>query len=283
MNASESHIMNICTVLLLTYNHARFIEQCINSILDQKTSFKFNTIIGEDYSTDGTREKVIEYKTKYPDRIQLILNDCNKGPHESYLNLLSQAKTKYVLITDGDDYFTDNTKLQKQVDFLENHPLYSACFHYVTMTWEDNSKPDSVFPPVHLMPKTLIEENYLSLKDELIENLMQTNAVMYRWRFLEENIRDFIPSNILPCDWFLHMLHAEKNNVGFLPENMAVYRRHINGIWFDVWSDEKIRRYGPWLINFYKTVYLHFQGYPQAQHFLGKYFYLQKKYKLLTK
>jgi glycosyltransferase involved in cell wall biosynthesis len=218
----------LLSVCVITYNHASYIREALDSILRQKVNFDWELIIADDYSTDGTREILKEYEKKYPN-IKLILQKKNVGPEKNWLDLMSYPKTKYVLYTEGDDYMLDSHKLQKQVDFLESHNDFSICFHPVKVIYEDGSKPDEIFPPA----KFRFNKTTLGLEDLIERNFMQTNSVMYRWRFVNENIKDIFPANVAPGDWILHILHAQKGKIGFINVPMSVYRRHKGGLWWD--------------------------------------------------
>ncbi|MBM3241971.1 glycosyltransferase [Candidatus Poribacteria bacterium] len=112
----------LVTVRTYTYQHRDFIRQCLDGVLMQKTTFPFEFIIGEDFSTDGTREIVFEYAQRYPDVIRVITADYNVGGEANVIRCRRRTRGKYIALCDGDDYWTDPLKLQKQVDFLEAHP-----------------------------------------------------------------------------------------------------------------------------------------------------------------
>jgi glycosyltransferase involved in cell wall biosynthesis len=218
----------LLSVCVITYNHANYIKEALDSILSQKVSFDWELIVADDFSTDGTRDILKEYKKKYSN-IKLILQKKNVGPEKNWLDLMSYPKTKYVLYTEGDDYMTDLNKLQRQVDFLEAHKDFSLCFHPVRVVYEDGSKPDEGFPPAEFR----FNKTVLGIEDLIIHNFMQTNSVMYRWRFVDENIKDVFPRNVAPGDWVLHILHAQKGKIGFTNNSMSVYRRHKGSLWWD--------------------------------------------------
>lgn len=125
------------SVLIQTYNHKEFIEKCIDGVLHQKTNFDYEIILGEDESNDGTREICKQYAQNYPDKIRLFLHHrennfkINKKPSGRFVKIHSifHAKAKYIALCDGDDYWTDPCKLQKQVDFLERNSDFSMCVH----------------------------------------------------------------------------------------------------------------------------------------------------------
>jgi len=110
------------SVILLAYNHHKFIRQAIESVISQECSYKFELIIGEDCSTDDTRVICLSYANKYPDLVKLILSEQNVGAIENELNCIKNSSGKYIAYLEGDDFWTDNLKLQKQVDYLESNP-----------------------------------------------------------------------------------------------------------------------------------------------------------------
>ncbi len=214
--------MEKLTIVSLTYNHKKFIGQALDSFLEQRTNFAFKILISDDASTDGTTEILKKYAQKYPEKIEVIFRETNLGVERNYLDTLSRAKTQYVSYCEGDDYFNYKYKLQKQVDFLEANPECSMCFHPGRIIKEGQEGSEGIFPSASKAPFTL---------EKLVENnFCLTSSVMYRWRFVEESLEDIFPKGILPLDWFLHLLHAERGNVGFLETVMSVYRLHEGGV-----------------------------------------------------
>ena len=124
---------------MCTYNHEKYIAQTIESILMQKTDFKIRLFIGEDCSIDNTRKIVKQYAEKYPDIIFPVYHNENIGAVRNSEILLKKCTAKYIALLDGDDYWTDPYKLQKQVDFLEKNPEYSLCSHrYKINSWNSD-------------------------------------------------------------------------------------------------------------------------------------------------
>lgn len=242
--------LSICVV---TYNHKDYIAQALDSFLMQKTNFKFQIIVGDDCSTDGTTDILKEYAKKYPDIIKPIFREKNIGGAKNSLEVYSNAKTPYVAICDGDDYWIDENKLQKQVDFLEAHPDYSICFHPVKVVYEgfDFEKTDEIYPAQEEMI-----ESGTTFELLLKTNFIQTTSVVYRWMFNQTNTRQYF-SDISPGDWFIGLLHAKEGKIKMLPEIMAVYRRHPQGVWSDSIKsfDELILSWGLHFANFYYSVY----------------------------
>lgn len=213
----------------------KFIRDCLDGFVMQKTNFPFEVIIHDDASTDGTADIIREYAKKYPDIIKPILqteNQWKKGVSIGPVYTWPKVQGEYVAMCEGDDYWTDPYKLQKQVDFLDAHPDYSVCFHPVRVVWDDKRMPDYFFPTKeHRFNKTELE-----LSDLLKRNFIQTNSVVYRWR---KECVDIFPWGILPGDWYMHLLHAQVGKIGFLPDVMAVYRRNAGGVWTGALQDDK--------------------------------------------
>lgn len=241
--------LSICVV---TYNHKDYIAQALDSFLMQKTNFKFQVIVGDDCSTDGTTEILKEYAKKYPDIIKPIFREKNIGATKNSLEVYSNAKTPYVAICEGDDYWIDEYKLQKQVDFLETHPDYSICFHPVKVVYDgfDFEKTDEIYPTQKMIESGTTFE--LLLKG----NFIQPASAVYRWMFNQTNTRQYF-LDISPGDWFISLLHAKEGKIKMLPEIMAVYRRHPQGVWSDPIKslDRLFVKWGLHLVNFYYSVY----------------------------
>ncbi len=118
----------VLSVIVITYNHEKYIRQCITSILEQKTDFRFEIIIADDFSKDKTREICKELENKHSEKVRLLFQKQNVGLMKNYLSVLKLCKGKYIAQIAGDDYFTDPEKLQKQKDYLQAHPEVGLVF-----------------------------------------------------------------------------------------------------------------------------------------------------------
>ena len=238
-------------ILCTAYNHKKFIRQALDGFVMQKTNFPFEVIVHDDASTDGTAEIIKEYEKKYPKIIKPIYqskNQFSQGKDILIDCMFDYIQGEYVAINEGDDYWIDENKLQRQVDFLDANPDFTICFHPVKVVWDNNSQPESVFPS----PKYRYNKETFTLEDLLKHNFIQTNSVMYRWKLTKEM---WPQKRILPCDWLWHLLHAKYGKIGFLPQVMSVYRRNQGGIWTGAGvTDEWFLRCGIPHIRFYQTV-----------------------------
>jgi glycosyltransferase involved in cell wall biosynthesis len=209
----------LLSVCIITYNHVNFIQQAIEGVLLQKVDFKFEIIIADDFSTDGTREIILDYEKKYPDLISLILQPINVGPLKNWLDLIKKPNSKYIAYFEGDDYWTDCFKLQKQVNFLENNVEFIMCYHDVEILYSDGILKND------FIKKTKKEVS--SIYDLAIwGNYILTCSIVFK------NIIHTIPkkNEIFLCDYFLYMHLAEYGKIKEIPDTMGVYR-YGNGIW----------------------------------------------------
>ncbi|MDO4574089.1 MAG: glycosyltransferase [Planctomycetia bacterium] len=218
------------SILCITYNHAAFIRQALDGFVMQQTNFPFEVLIHDDASTDGTADIIREYEEKYPDIIKPVYqkeNQWSQGVAISKTFQFPRIQGMYVAMCEGDDYWTDPRKLQKQVDFLDAHPDYTVCFHPVEVQWEKDPEKKEIFPT----PDKRFNKTTLDVEDLIQHNFIQTNSVVYRWVFPEKEHLEDYPVGILPGDWYLHLVHAKHGKIGFLEDVMGVYRRHPGGMW----------------------------------------------------
>jgi len=205
---------------MITYNHVKYIARAIDSVLMQQVDFDYELVIGEDFSTDGTRAIVAEYQERYPDKIRAFLRKKNLGAQGNGMQTLAACHGQYMALLEGDDYWTDPFKLHKQVEFLEAHPECSMVFTAAKIL-RGNELQDSYPPPVI--------GNIYTLDDILENDFVLTATVMYR-----NSIKGHLPTwfKQMPVgDWPLHILHAMRGDIGYLPESTAVYRIHRGGVW----------------------------------------------------
>ncbi|MGB9152475.1 MAG: glycosyltransferase [Alphaproteobacteria bacterium] len=247
------------SICVATYNHEKYIAEALESFLQQKTNFSFQIIIGDDASTDSTPQILREYATKYPDIIKPILREKNISPIKNSLDIYSRAKTEFVAICDGDDFWTNKNKLQRQVDYLDVHPECAITYHKTCIRYADGSHDDIEYPS----PTKRFDKTILTLEDLAVRNPMHTSSLVYRWRFQSEDIRKFMPDDICPGDYFLALLHAETGNIAFIDSVMSVYRVHSGGMSFGIHKkryDLVWLQYGLEELNFHRAVDTHFNS-----------------------
>ncbi len=237
------------TIVTTTYNQEKYIGEALEGMLMQKTNFPYQIVISNDCSTDNTLEVLNSYKEKYPEKIKIIDNEKNLGAMGNFINTLNQIKdTEYVALCDGDDFWIDENKLQKQVDFLDQNKDFNICFHKAKLFYENNEKEESIIPA---------EAPEVSTIEELANsNYIVANSVVYRWKFNDRNLKDVFPDNIAPGDYYIHLLHAEDGKIKMINEVMSAYRRHSGGMWWSNDSENKEKftlEYGPKFLNFYNA------------------------------
>lgn len=214
----DAPMLSVC---MMTYNHAPFIEQSIQGIINQQVDFKWEVIIAEDCSTDGTRAIVERYAQQYPDLIKVILQPKNVGAAQNFADLIAMPEGKYIAYLEGDDYWTDPHKLQKQVDFLEANPDFAICFHNTQVIYQDGSREPSLFN--HNQKEVTTFEDIATL------NYIRTVSCVYRNKLFSELPDWYYKQKI--GDWTLHLLNAQHGKIKYLDDVMAVYRVHSGGSW----------------------------------------------------
>lgn len=221
------------SVITITYNQEGYIREALDSFLAQKTEFSFEVIVADDCSTDGTADIVREYHKRYPDIFRPILRTKNIGAQRNFKDAITKTKGEYIALCEGDDFWTDTEKLQKQVNFMESHPDYAVCFHVVRVFFENGEEKDTIFPD---------RTGHFTTKNLLGGNFIQTNSVMYR----KQKDYSKMVSDVMPYDWYLHLYHAQFGKIGFIDQVMSAYRRHAGGMWWDTHSkrDEVWKKHG---------------------------------------
>lgn len=224
-------------VAILTYNQEKYIEKTINSVLTQNTNFDFKIIIAEDCSTDNTRNIVINFQKKFPKKIKLILQNENVGFALNNKSLRENIDSKYIATLEGDDYWTDENKLQKQFDFLENNPEFVIACHNFYMLDGDILKEESLYD--HLNPPS--EYGIVEMSKT---NMVPTPTAMFR------NIPIDVPNwwYTAPVgDYPLFLTLSKYGKIYYDNKKMAVYRENVG-----IWSGKKIDHKK--MINFYENL-----------------------------
>ncbi|MGE4286373.1 MAG: glycosyltransferase [Phycisphaerae bacterium] len=217
----------VVSVVVITYNHEDYIRQNIESIAGQKTSYDFEIIIGEDCSTDSTREICIELQKQYPDIIRIIYSNTNVGMRTNEQRVMKAARGRYLAICEGDDYWKCENKLQRQYDYLEAHPECAMVYHptaRVDLNGNIFAEP--------LRPKFGYTEPFDMIKLLSLSCGIHTSAMFFRTeanagtppRWFEE-----APVGDVP----LRLLVTSFGKIGFIDEEMSARRMWVPGSWTD--------------------------------------------------
>lgn len=213
------------SVAMITYNHERFIAQAIESVLAQQSNFDYEVVVGEDCSTDRTREILMDFHRRHPGRIVPLLRDRNLGAMRNFERTITACQGQYVAFLEGDDYWTSSEKLQKQVDFLDAHLDCAICCHRVRFLREAGSEnfdvPFEVFPP-HPAGQYTIE-------DLLKGNFLMTCSTVLRRELIGPLPNWFFEMKL--GDWPLFALVVRHKKIELMDDIMAAYRMHRGSMW----------------------------------------------------
>ncbi|MDT8416131.1 MAG: glycosyltransferase [Flavobacteriaceae bacterium] len=210
------------SVCMITFNHEKYIREAIDGVLVQQTNFQIELILANDCSSDGTDAIIQNILETHPraGQIRYFKHEKNLGMMPNFMFAFEQCHGKYIALCEGDDYWTDPLKLQKQVDFLEANPEYALCFHEVQIKEEAAG--------------TLIEDNITrkvpdttDIRDLARGNYIHTPSVVFRNGFS-------LPNWFSECvmgDWPLYCIITGDKKIKKLTDVMAVYRRHPSSMW----------------------------------------------------
>lgn len=207
------------SVFVMVYNHEKYLHECLDGILMQQCNFPFNIVVGEDCSPDRSREILLEYNEKYPGKFKLLLHDKNIGAFANQNAVLSTCTGKYIALCEGDDYWTDPLKLQKQVDFLEANPSHSLCFHSSYIKFE--TKDDIAL-------EVPAENRDYNADELLLTKVAHTASFVFRSQSLDPIT--LFNKAIFGGDLMLALLLADQGKVYGMKDYKSVYRKHEGGV-----------------------------------------------------
>ncbi len=217
------------SVVVVTYNHAKYISDAITSILNQKLDFKMEIVVADDGSTDDTIAIVTKFEQQYPGKIISLKSALNKGVRENAFKSKFNVRGEYVAILDGDDYWDYELKLQKQVAFLDEHKDYNGIFHDAKIIHVDDSEK------VLFGSKKLYSQNYrfkeIIYPSDLIlrEIILPSSSALLRTSAIRDDDFKLIKGNYSFL-WKLCCLIIKKSKFYFINEPWSVYRNHEKGI-----------------------------------------------------
>ncbi len=207
-----------CSVLVLAYNQEKYIRQCLDGVLMQRADFEYELVVGEDYSTDSTRKICEEYAMKNPAvRVLSTSNGENLGYTENWKRTLAECRGEYIAICEGDDYWTDALKLQKQVEYLDAHPRCGLCYTDCNIYYEDTG----------IWERAIFANGQSNMNHE---NVMWGDG--YRGNLTWVIRRDVLADVVIPkhcSDVPLCLLYEIflRSELGFLKDVTGVFRKHV--------------------------------------------------------
>lgn len=212
------------SVLMPAYNHGAYLAEAIESVLGQETDFSFELLIGEDCSTDNTREIALAYQRQNPNSIRVITGNRNVGMHSNHRRIVDASRGKYMAYCEGDDYWKTSGKLNHQVHFLEGHPSFGAVHgHYARVARVRGAWRSAYQSGTHATGR-MPEGDVFPIM--LQRNLIQTCTVMIRGDLVRKYFRSPLSANNYEVgDWPLFLFVSKLSLVGFLDEALAVYRK----------------------------------------------------------
>lgn len=213
------------SVIMLTYNHKKYISQAVESVLMQKTNFQYEILICDDASTDGTDKIILDYARRYSKVVRVIVQSKNMGATHNLYTLQVQAKGKYIAYLEGDDYWCDRQKLQKQRDFLKTHPEFIACTHRCTIVRHDGLP----YKNQHL--RWISEKEKYTIDDFrgiVLPGHMST--LMHRNLFIKSTdfYQELVTLHPMVGDRSMALLLASQGDIYQLRDNMSCYRAVYN-------------------------------------------------------
>lgn len=209
------------SVCMVTYRHEKYIRQAVESALFQQTTFPFEVVVSDDASPDDTGKILNQLASEHPERLVTRIHPKNLGGALNFQQTYASCRGDLIAFLEGDDYWTDPLKLQRQVDALEGYPEWSGCFHRVQYVSESGSSLGNIFPD-----RVRSEVNFEEL---CAGNPIQTCSLMLRRSALSE-IPDWL-CGLTMGDWPICLLAALNGPLGMLPDVMACYRVHRASYW----------------------------------------------------
>lgn len=221
----------IVTVMVTFYNQKKYIKECLESILSQNVEFEYEILCGDDGSSDGTYEELLKWKKHYPNKISVYRMYRELGvKYEPIVRvsnnrvfLLSKANGKYITFLDGDDYYLDKDKLNKQVNLLEDNPTCVGCGHPIDVIWEDEpNKKGKQLGKVSNKPIIIGKKVYWKYIWFHADTFLFRNIFMNEIELIDS---DFFDDNIITC------YHLQYGDIIYLPDSMVAYRQIGESSW----------------------------------------------------
>lgn len=226
-------MVSICCAV---YNHLPYLKQAIDGFLAQKTTFDYEIIISDDVSTDGSRELLREYQKKFPEKIRVLFQEKNqysKGKKIIFDILIPEARGKYIAICEGDDYWVDPNKLQKQFDIMERETSCVFCVHKVQDVNADGELLGNMYPPEEMPEGLIVQQDFIRMLFAPSRYWFHTSSFFLRASEVKR-FDGIYPAFIkqsgvgdVPLTWLL----ANCGDVYYIDSEMSCYRRDLSGSW----------------------------------------------------
>lgn len=227
----------IVTVICVTFRHEKYISEALDSFLMQKTNFKFQVFVGEDCGGDGTADIILDYAKRYPDIIIPFLRETNMGPQRNALDMCKHATSPFIAFCDGDDYWVDEYKLQKQVDYMNQNPTLRFSFARTeimhTDSWpqasfyKKNKDGRYIFPEAY--PGLVLKEPPLLANDFISNAIGHTSSLIFRWDYSIEFPNWFFEG--VMGDIPLKLIQLGSGQAGYIPDVVSAYRINETGVY----------------------------------------------------
>lgn len=217
------------SVIVLAYNHAQYIDECLESIVSQKCNVPFEIIVGDDCSTDSTRNQILKFQQKYPALVRPIFPEKNLGPNANYINCFNHCTGKYIAFCEGDDYWIDPLKLQKQVDFLEANSQYGGVASRNRYFIQEEKKYIDLD----------VKHKIVDFKVLCRNNPINSQTVMFRKSLIED--LSWL-NQVSIGDWAIHFNNANQLPYFVFNDITAIYRVHGNGYYSQSTEEQRHTR-----------------------------------------
>lgn len=226
----------LVSIVMITYNHEKYIREAIRSVTIQKTKFPIELIIANDNSTDET-DKIVRKILKnsaIPENIEIkyTRHKVNKGMNPNFYWALERARGKYIALCEGDDYWTDPLKLQKQVDFLEENEECSLCAHNTKIIFEDSNKTAVLFTKSYSVKSKSGNKNKFEIEDAFGKIIYHTSSVLLRNNNSKLKAFTKLSIDLVAGDNLLMAIAASYGYIYMLDDVMSVYRKNEKSVTF---------------------------------------------------
>jgi glycosyltransferase involved in cell wall biosynthesis len=219
------------SVCMITYNHERYIAQAVESVMAQSVAFDVELVIGDDASTDRTSSILLDLQSRYGRRIRHLRRPSNIGMMANYVDVLTKCSGDYIATLEGDDFWSDPCKLERQVALLESNPALSGCFGRALVVSDDDARSG------RYIPSDDPTRRVVTLDTLLQKNCISTCTMVYRNFLREVDLSPFL--FLRQGDWPLHIHAAIRGPIAYMNDVVACYRMHSGGVWTSAAEAEK--------------------------------------------